>query len=82
MEKQQPKKANVYNVATGKAIDINSLANLINKIMQKKIRPIHVDPRKGDIALSQGDPTLAYEKLGIKTKYTLRQGLIKLINSR
>lgn len=79
MNKQQPEKANVYNVATGKVIDINNLAKLIIKLTRKKIKPVHINPRKGDIKKSQGDPTLAAKMLGITANTSLQTGLKRLI---
>lgn len=79
MEKQVEGEAKIYNVATGKAINITALAKLINKLCKKNIKPRYVEPRKGDIPNSKGDPKLAFRELGINTQYDLEAGLRTLL---
>ena len=65
----------VFNVATGKRVSINELANLIMEITGVKLEPIYDKPRPGDIRHSLADISLAMEKLGYKPEYDLRRGL-------
>ena len=54
----------VYNVATGKRITINELANVIMAIMGRDLDPIHEKPREGDVLHSLGDITKAKKDFG------------------
>ncbi len=54
----------VYNVATGKRITINELANVIMAIMGRALGPIHEKPREGDVLHSLGDITKAKKDFG------------------
>ena len=65
----------VFNIATGKRVSINELANLIMEITGVKLEPIYDKPRPGDVRHSLADISLAMEKLGYKPEYDLRRGL-------
>jgi nucleoside-diphosphate-sugar epimerase len=65
----------VFNVACGDRITVNSMLQQINKITGKDIAPIHSDPRKGDIKHSQADITRAKERLGYQPKVSFEDGL-------
>lgn len=54
----------VYNVATGKRITINELANVIMAIMERDLDPIHEKQREGDVLHSLGDITKAKKDFG------------------
>jgi UDP-glucose 4-epimerase len=54
----------VYNIATGKRITINELANVIMAIMGRFLDPIHEKPREGDVLHSLGDITKAKKDFG------------------
>lgn len=54
----------VYNVAMGKRITINELANVIMAIMGRDLDPIHEKPREGDVLHSLGDITKAKKDFG------------------
>jgi UDP-glucose 4-epimerase len=54
----------VYNVATGKRITINELANVIMAIMGWDLDPVHEKPREGDVLHSLGDITKAKRDFG------------------
>lgn len=69
---------NVFNVCTGKAISINELVNLFTKILNRDIEKKYVPTRLGDVVDSCGDPSKA-EKLGIKAKIPLLEGLTELL---
>src|SRR5262249_47456027 len=53
----------VFNVACGDRITVNSMLQQINKILGKDIKPVYADPRPGDIKHSQADVTKARERL-------------------
>jgi UDP-glucose 4-epimerase len=39
----------VYNIGSGTSVTINELANIVLKIMDRKLKPVHTAPRPGDI---------------------------------
>ena len=65
----------VFNVACGDRITVNSMLQQINKITGKDIAPIYADPRPGDIEHSQADITRAKEHLGYQPKISFEEGL-------
>jgi len=65
----------VFNVACGDRITLNSMLHEINRIMGKDIAPIYADARAGDIKHSQADITLAKERLGYQAKVSFEEGL-------
>jgi UDP-glucose 4-epimerase len=65
----------VFNVACGDRITVNSMLQQINRITGKDISPIHEEPRAGDIRHSQADIRKAAEKLGFKPLVSFEDGL-------
>ncbi len=65
----------IFNIASGKRISINELANKIMEIAGIKLKPIYDKPRPGDIRHSLADISLAREKLGYRPEYDLEMGL-------
>ncbi|HIH62506.1 MAG TPA: SDR family oxidoreductase [Methanobacteriales archaeon] len=66
------------NIATGKSITINKLLEVIEDILEVDIKPIHHDPRPGDITDSKADVSLL-KSLGFKKITKLKSGLEKTI---
>jgi UDP-glucose 4-epimerase len=65
----------VFNVACGDRITVNSMLQQINQITGKDIAPIHGDSRPGDIKHSQADITKARNLLGYHPGITFADGL-------
>jgi UDP-glucose 4-epimerase len=65
----------IFNIASGKQVSINELAEVIIKLLGKNLKPVYTDPRPGDIKHSLADISLAREKLGYEPEYNLRSGL-------
>lgn len=65
----------VFNVACGDRITVNSMLNQINKIVGVDISPVYAEPRSGDIKHSQADITRAREHLGFEPKVSFEEGL-------
>ena len=65
----------VFNIACGGRITINSILQQINKIAGKDIAPIYSGPRQGDIVHSQADVTRAGTKMGYQVKVGFEEGL-------
>ncbi|MGA2767882.1 MAG: GDP-mannose 4,6-dehydratase [Candidatus Bathyarchaeia archaeon] len=69
------------NIGTGKEVSIIDLANLIIGLCGKKgkIKPVHVEPRIGEVKKLIADRTRAKEVLGWEPKYNLKDGLSNFI---
>ena len=65
----------VFNVACGDRITVNSMLQQINKITGKDVTPIYAASRAGDIKHSQADITRAKEHLGYDAKVGFEEGL-------
>jgi nucleoside-diphosphate-sugar epimerase len=65
----------VFNVACGDRITVNSMLQQINQITGKDIAPIYGDSRSGDIKHSQADITRARNLLGYQPKISFEEGL-------
>lgn len=72
------KRGKIYNVGSGKAISINSLAGILAKISRKKIKIIHVD-KTDEVRYSQADTSLAKKDLGFTATRKLEDELKKLL---
>jgi len=72
----------VINFGTGKDIKILDLANEIIKLCNKKrkMKPVHVASRPGEIAQMMADYSKAKKLLGWEPKYTLERGLKEFID--
>jgi UDP-glucose 4-epimerase len=69
----------IFNIASGKRISINELANEIMEIVGIRLKPIYDKPREGDIKDSLGDISRAKDKIGYEPKYNLEEGLKETI---
>jgi len=73
-------KGEVFNIATGKPSTINQLIENLREIMGKRhLKPLHKQPRPGDIRHSYASIEKAEKILGYKPKFLLRKGLTKLV---
>ena len=64
-------KINIFNLGTGIGYSVLEMVNTFESISKKKLRYALADKRKGDIAISIADPTLAYEVIGWKANFDL-----------
>jgi len=70
----------VFNISTGEATTLNKLAETIQKIMDKTdLKPVHAEPRPGDIKHSYGDINKAKRNLEYTPKVQLEDGLSELV---
>lgn len=71
----------VINFGTGKQIKIIDLANRIIELCdsKRKIKPVHVAPRPGEIKQMMADYSKAKSLLGWEPKYTLELGLKEFV---
>jgi UDP-glucose 4-epimerase len=65
------------NIGSGKEVSIIDLANSIINLCGKKgkIKPVHVEPRIGEVKKLIADATKAKKILGWEPKYDLKEGL-------
>jgi len=64
-------KSGTYNIASGKAVTIKELAELMILFSGKKLEIEHTTAQKGDIRNSQADISLAKKELGYSPKFEL-----------
>lgn len=70
---------NVFNIACGHGITINTLVQAINKLLKTDIKAVHEEPRQGDIKHSQADVSKAARLLGFKPAISFEEGLKQTI---
>lgn len=70
----------IFNIGSGQSISITRLAELIIGLAGINVKPIHEEPRQGDIKHSLADISKA-GSFGYKPKYSLERGLRKTIAS-
>jgi len=70
-----------YNIGCGERITLNELIAAIGAIVQKEIRPEHVDPREGDIRHSLAAIDAAAERLGFRPEVALTEGLQRTVEA-
>ena len=75
------KRGNCYNIATGRAVSIKELAELMLSISGKKLEIKFEPPKKGDIPHSQANIDLVKKELDFHPKISLKEGLEKLLKS-
>jgi len=70
----------VFNIATGQETTVTKLVQTLQKIMGKtSLKPIHKEPRPGDIRNSCASIEKAGTLLSYKPMFTLEKGLKKLV---
>lgn len=70
----------VFNIGTGQPTKISNLAETIIKIFDKGLESEFLPPKIGDIRESYANITKMKSILGYETKYSLEQGLERLIS--
>jgi nucleoside-diphosphate-sugar epimerase len=69
-----------FNISTGKATSINKLVQILQRTMSKtKLKPVHKEPRPGDIRHSYASIEKARRILGYEPMFPLEKGLKKLV---
>ncbi len=74
--KSKSLKSGVFNIASGKDHTVLELAGMLNKILGKKIKPVLLPKRQGDVFRTFADISQARKILGFKPKVDFKQGLI------
>ena len=68
----------VFNIACGKSISLNALAEMIGNILGRQVKPRYEAPRTGDITHSLADISRA-KSLGYSPDYSIEDGLKETI---
>ncbi|MCM8797424.1 MAG: SDR family oxidoreductase [Candidatus Omnitrophica bacterium] len=68
-------KGEVFNIASGKDYTVLELVNLLNKIMHKKIKPVFLKPRPGDVFKTHADLSMSKKYLKFKPGFNFMEGL-------
>lgn len=69
-----------FNIATGKATTINKMVKNLREILDKEeLKPLHKDPRPGDIRHSYASIEKARKLLDYKPMFSLKEGLTHLV---
>ncbi|MDO8662556.1 MAG: SDR family oxidoreductase [Candidatus Omnitrophota bacterium] len=68
-------KFGVFNIASGKGHTVLELIGLLNKILNKRIKPVFLNKRPGDVLRTFADISQAKKILGFKPKINFTQGL-------
>jgi nucleoside-diphosphate-sugar epimerase len=70
----------VFNIATGRPVTINELAQIVCKLSGKtQLRPVHCEQRPGDVKASYADISKASSVLGYRPSISLEHGIKKVI---
>lgn len=68
-------KGEVFNIASGKDYSVLDLLKILNKLMQKDIKPIFKDGRPGDVFRTLADLSRSRKGLGFKPEIDFIKGL-------
>ena len=80
LKKIKGKRGDVYNIASGHSYSVNNLSKTLLTIYKKKLKIIYHPFRKGDLRYSATSISLAKKELGYVPKFTLKNGLSKMIS--
>ena len=69
----------VFNIGCGERISLNTLIDLLKRILGAEATVNHVDPKPGDVRHSLADITLASRILGYRPKIMVEEGLRRTV---
>jgi UDP-glucose 4-epimerase len=76
---EKPVNGIVMNVASGQAITVNEVVQVLSHLAGRPIKAVRKPERPGDIRHSRADVTIAQKKLGFKVRTPVRDGLAKTL---
>lgn len=79
ISRMEGKRSSTYNIASGKSITIQHLAEVMNEVSGKNLDIQYERSREGDIRYSQADISLARKELDYCPKIELRDGIKNLL---
>ncbi len=65
----------VYNVANGESFSLLDLLGILSDLLDVECRPVHSEPRAGDVYTTRGDASAARRDLGWKPEIGFTEGL-------
>jgi len=80
LKKIKGKRGDVYNIASGHSYSLNNLSKILLTIYKKKLKIIYNPFRKGDLRYSATSISLAKKELDYVPKFTLKNGLSKMLS--
>ena len=69
-----------YNIGSGTRTSVLELLRVLQELLSTQIEPVHEPPRQGDVMHSWARVSLAADKIGFKSKYSLHKGLEESID--
>jgi len=69
----------VYNVGTGASITVLDLVDALNRLLGTELKPVHSDPRTGDVRFSRADIRQARRELGYAPDVLFEDGLARTL---
>jgi UDP-glucose 4-epimerase len=69
----------VFNVGTGSSITVLQLVEALNKQLGKALKPVHSEPRAGDVRFSKADISRTRRELGYNPDISFEEGLKRTI---
>ena len=76
-------KIGIFNVGTGKDYSLNELIDILNDTLEKNIEPKYVEnPIKNYVQNTKANTEKAKKELGFEYKYSLKEGIEKLISEK
>ncbi len=73
--KKLKSKGGVFNIASGRDYSVLELAQILNKLMKKEVKPIFLKPRPGDVFKTLADLSRSKKILGFRPKIDFVEGL-------
>jgi len=76
-------KIGAFNVGTGKDYSLNELIDILNNVLGKDIKPKYIEnPIKNYVQNTRADTEKAKKELEFEHKYSLKEGIEKLISEK
>ncbi|HEV3400447.1 MAG TPA: NAD-dependent epimerase/dehydratase family protein [Acidimicrobiales bacterium] len=72
-------RGDVYNIGGLREVTLLEMLDILGGILGVEPRPVHVDPRPGDIRHSSADTSAARARLGYEPKVSLEEGLARTV---
>lgn len=73
-------KCEILNIGCGESQTVLNLAGVINEILGKKLKPIFLEPRPGDIFKTLSDITKAKKVLGFRIKVSFKESIKRTVS--
>jgi len=70
----------MFNVANGRSTNLLELIAVLNHLLGTDVKPVHADPRPGDVRESLADITQARKMLGYEPQVGFQEGLRRSID--